>query len=63
MEREGSVAQVCLREKAVCDLVNIVRVLGLLAQGVYMMCFLSLLTGALVEQAVDVTSDCNRLGF
>ena len=25
MEREGSVALVCLREKAVCDLVNIVR--------------------------------------
>ena len=32
MEREGSVALVCLREKAVCDMGNIVRVLGLLAR-------------------------------
>ena len=63
MEREGSVALVCLREKAVCDLVNIVRVLGLLARGVYMMCFLSLFDRGSREQAVAVTSDCNRLGF
>ena len=50
MEREGSVALVCLREKAVCDLANIVRVLGLLVRGVYMMCFCHCLTGALVRR-------------
>ena len=33
-----------------CDLVNIVRVLGLLARGVYMMCLCHCLTGALVSR-------------
>ena len=50
MERVGSVALVCLREKVVCDLVNIVRVLGLLARGVHMMCLCHCLTGALVSR-------------
>ena len=42
MEREGSVALVCLREKA--------GVLGLLARGVYMMCLCHCLTRAFVSR-------------
>ena len=53
MEREGSVALVYLREKAVCDLANIVRVLGLLARGVYMMCFVTVSAG-LVPRTVKL---------
>ena len=63
MEREGSVTLVCLREKVVCDLVNIVRVLGLLAQGVYMMCLCHCLTRALVSRQLLCSVISNRLGF